>query len=85
MVKDGRDNASEEFESLIRIGGFVTPKALAKGKIGGGFWMGATAEELEEPGDLSVRESVGVSRFVGRRGSVESLGGGTSSSSVAFL
>ena len=84
MVKDGRDNASEEFESLIRIGGFVTPEALAKGKIGG-FLMGATAEELEEPGDLSVRESVGVSRFVGRRGSVESLGGGTSSSSVAFL
>ena len=81
MVKDGRDNASEEFESLIRIGGFVTPEALAKGKIGG-FWMGATAEE---PGDLSVRESVGVSRFVGRRGSVESLGGGTSSSLVAFL
>ena len=82
MVKDGRDNASEEFESLIRIGGFVTPEALAKGKIGG-FWMGATAEELEEPGDLSVRESVGVSRFRGRI--VESFGGGTSSSSVAFL
>ena len=35
LVKDGRDNASEEFESLIRIGGFVTPEALAKGKIGG--------------------------------------------------
>ena len=69
MVKDGRDNASEEFESLIRIGGFVTPEVLAKGKIGG-FLMGATAEELEEPGDLSVRESVGVSRF--RRRSVES-------------
>ena len=82
MVKDGRDNASEEFESLIRIGGFVTPEVLAKGKIGG-FLMGATAEELEEPGDLSVRESVGVSRF--RRRSVESLGGGTSSSLVAFL